>query len=258
MKKVLLACATKEKPYRAFLDSLEAQNPVLREAGWEDLITFETGHAYVSYAQALLCKRFLDNPEYDTLVFVEADMKWPAESMLKLLNTPGDIVGATYRFKSPDEDYMGRFHEDEEGRPNQIRYDGCLSSIFLPTGFLKISRGALEMIAERYPHLRFGEPGSNHFDFFNHGVIENIWFGQDYAFCLRWKMMKQKIWCIPDLDITHCGFNVDGDYFEFPGNFHKWLLTQPTNTMRKRWAERSGEYSVKTSISTNEPGFVPA
>ena len=54
---------------------------------------------------------------------------------------------------------------------------------------------------------------------FNHGAMDGVWWGEDYAFSNRWRKAGGKIWVIPDMNIDHHG----GDIC-YAGNFHKHLL----------------------------------
>ena len=210
---------------------MNASIPLVREAGYEEGAALEHGCAYVSYARSQLLSRALQWGA-DWIFFIDHDLSWEPGALLKVLQAPGDVVAGTYRFKSEDEEYMGSPWFEKDGKV-LIRRDGMISMLKVPAGFLKISRTAVERILERYPQLDFSRPDKPYmYDIFNHGVIAKTWFGEDYAFCLRWKMMKQTIWCVPDLDITHHGKNSDGEAFAFPGNYHKWLKSQENQPER--------------------------
>lgn len=229
MPKVCFAIPTIVKPYPEFVDCLEKSIPLVHEAGWEECSAWEIGHAYVSYARALLLRKFLST-DADFLVYLDHDLTWDPPELVKLLNAKGDIVAGTYRLKSPLEEYMGRLEAEAGKPPPQAREDGCLPAFLIPAGFLKISRCAVELIMEKYPHLNFSrdlEGQENHFDMFNHGVItlngQNTWFGEDYAFSLRWKLMGNPIWLIPNLNIDHHAWTHDGVKVVYKGNFQKFL-----------------------------------
>ena len=229
MPKVCFCIPTIVEPYPEMLDALERSIPLVKAAGWEEMSAWEVGHAYVSYARALLLRKAL-NWGTDWIVFLDHDLAWRPAALLDLLNTKGDVVAGTYRLKSPKEEYMGRLAMKPDGTPKQIRSDGCLLFNLVPAGFLKISANAVEQFMERHPQLDFSRPGEatqNHFDLFNHGVIDKVWWGEDYAFSLRWRSMGNPIWVIPNLDFWHYGTKPGGTRKCYPGNYHKWLLAQP-------------------------------
>lgn len=238
------------KPKEYFSKSLEASIPLVREAGWEEGCAVEMGNGYISYARALLLSRALEWGA-DYIFYLDHDLSWEPAALLKVLQAPGDVVAGTYRFKSPDEEYMGSPLFDSEGKV-PVRRDGMISMLKVPAGFLKLSRTAVEMIIAQYPQLDFSRADKPHmYDVFNHGVILKTWFGEDYAFCFRWNLMKQKIWCVPDLNINHHGVNSDGTEFEFPGNYHQWLSAQSAKESADR-APRDRESSLEMHVCSKE------
>lgn len=229
--KVRFLIPTYRRPQEEFVSSFEKSIPVIKEAGWDEGAAWEIGHAYISYARSLLLRRALnESPDFDYIMYLDDDVCHEPDALLRILEAPGDIVGGTYRFKSPQEEYMGKLNKpDGEPVPERNRY-GCYPAFFLPAGFLKISRAAVEIMVEAYPGLDFSRPtaeGKNCYDLFNHGVIkigeEKTWFGEDYAFSLRAHFAKLKLWLLPDLNLGHHGVNIDGEKFDYMGNFQKFL-----------------------------------
>ena len=75
---------------------------------------------------------------------------------------------------------------------------------------------------EKYPELCYGEAVNPSFDLFNHGAHKGRWWGEDYACCRRWTEIGEKLWIVPDIDVTHWQKETP-----YRGNFHKYLLRQP-------------------------------
>jgi hypothetical protein len=69
-----------------------------------------------------------------------------------LIETPGDVVAGTYRFKRAEEEYMGALLPDIHGRP-QVRDDGCIKAHSIPAGFLKITANGVNRFMLEYPEL---------------------------------------------------------------------------------------------------------
>lgn len=216
MRVAFLTLYLSKKPYPQFQKSLEACLPAIEALGWEHKLAVEEGCPYISAARTKVLSKALDfNP--DCVVYLDYDISWTPESMVKLLETEGDVVAGTYRTKRHDEKYMGEMMSNAEGLI--VREDGCIRAAKVPAGFLKISRRALDHFAKHYPHLLLGSPLRPELDLFNHGVIDGVWFGEDYAFSKRWNDIKGEIWVVPDLDICH---HKGED--AFPGNFHNYLM----------------------------------
>jgi len=217
MKVVFTTLYLGTKPTGPFIRSLEATLPIIEELGWTHQFAVEQNCPYISAARSKLIRKAMDTSP-DVIVFLDYDVSWAPADMVKLLETKGDVVAGTYRFKDTEERYMGAL----EVGPNKMpiaRNDGTLEAYCVPAGFLKVTPVAVNAFAKFYPELLFGPPMSPDLDMFNHGVIDGIWYGEDYAFCKRWKDAGGKIWLIPDLNIDHNSSDTC-----YAGNFHRYLL----------------------------------
>ncbi len=219
-RKVVFCTPTLTRPHPAYFDAIKASAPILDAAGWDHSITWMIGCAYISAARSIMLRRALD-AKADVVVFIDHDMSWAPGDLLRLLETPGDVVAGTYRFKFDHEEYMGRFWPGDTGKPLVRESDGAIKMICVPAGFLKVTRNAVNRFMRKYPELSYGDECSPSTDLFQHGAHEGVWFGEDYAFSRRWNAIDD-IWCIPDLELSHH----DKDK-QYPGNYHEYLLRQP-------------------------------
>lgn len=217
VKSVVICTPTLVRPYAAYLDALEASVPALDAAGIEHKTTFELSCTYISYARAQMLHRALQT-DADAFIFIDHDMSWSPEALVKLIKTKGDVVAGLYRYKQPEVEYMGVLWGD--GKVVE-RDDGCVRAAWVPAGFLKVTRGAVRRFMRYYPELCYGAPERPHVDLFNHGARSFVWFGEDYGFSERWIDKGEEIWVVPDLDIDHNG----ADGVVYRGNFHRHLLS---------------------------------
>lgn len=222
-----------ERPYPQYLEALEASTPLLEAAGWETLSIFECGNCYISHARSVLLRKALDVFP-DAIVFIDHDLSWEPDALLKLISTQDDVVAGTYRFKLADEpeSYMGKPIVDASGRPS-VGKGNCIKASCVPGGFLKITPKAVDRFMEAYPDLCYGERWHPSVDLFNHGAFKRLWFGEDYAFSRNWNDLGGEIWLMPDLSITHHLKNPDGTYTAFPGNYHQYLMRQPGGALNR-------------------------
>lgn len=218
--RVVFCTPTITRPYDAYLASMEAMVPALDAAGITHSATFEIGNPYISGARSKLLRRALDTKP-DAVVFIDHDMEWLPNDMLKLLRTEGEVVAGTYRFADDEERYMGELQPGEDGRPI-VRDDGCVLASMIPAGFLKVTATGISRFMRAYPELGYGDPLCPHLDLFNHGALDGVWYGEDYAFSKRWRDKCGQIWVVPDLSLNH--HRPDKAY---PGNFHRFLMKQP-------------------------------
>lgn len=219
-RKVVFAVPTVTKPYQACLDSLEASIPWIKDAGWDEGMVNEIGNPYISRARGAMLRK-AQEAMADVVVFIDHDLSWKPKDLLTLIETPGDVVAGTYRFKREPEEYMGSLLPDIHQKP-QVRSDGALLAYSAPAGFLKITREGINKFMFHYPELQYLDEGTLTVDLFNHGVHKGVWWGEDYAFCRNWNDRCGQIWIAPDLDIAH-----HTKEQSYPGNYHQFLLRQP-------------------------------
>lgn len=223
-KQVTFCVPTITRPYQVMLDSLGASIPLIHEAGWDEGMVNEIGCPYISCARSTMLRKAMD-AKADVVVFLDHDLSWQPEELLKLIETEDDVVCGTYRYKKDEVEYMGSMMPNIHGTP-QIREDGCILAHSVPAGFLKITKHAVNVFMKAYPELCFGDRFSPHIDLFNHGAHEHTWYGEDYAFSRRWRDAGGSIWLLPNLNINH-----HTKEKEFKGNFHQYLLRQPGGSL---------------------------
>jgi hypothetical protein len=244
--KVILCLPTYPlKPHPATLESIKNEVPLLEAAGWQHGIVSEIGCPYISAARATMLRKALD-AKADVVFFLDSDVSWEPGALLKVIETEGDVVAGNYRFKKGDPDdfegcgerrdgtdawYMGGYLAGLFQRPQVRESDGALKMDGVPAGFLKVTRAAVNLFMEKFPELCYGERSAPHVDLFNHGAHKGVWWGEDFAFCRRWREeCGGEIWCVPDIGVHHNsgdGASSAGDAKCFRGNYHQYLLNCP-------------------------------
>jgi glycosyltransferase involved in cell wall biosynthesis len=219
-KRVAICTPALVRPTQHCLDSLEKASPVLQAAGWTDRFITEIGCPYISHARATMLRKALDDGA-DVIVFLDYDLSFEADAILRLIETEDDCCAGLYRFKKDEEEYMGVLDTDASGFP-RVRHDGALYADKVPAGFLKLTKEGVRKYMRAWPELLYGDPERFSVDLFNHGAHGGVWYGEDYAFSRRWRERCGEIMVVPDLSLTH--HSSDKAY---PGNFHNFLRRQP-------------------------------
>jgi glycosyltransferase involved in cell wall biosynthesis len=219
-RKVVFCVPTVTRPFQVTLDSIAASVPLLDKAGWDHYIVYRVGCPYISAARSEMLRKALD-AKADVIVFIDHDLSWEPSALLKLIETEGDVVAGTYRFKREPEEYMGGLLPGLDKAP-QVRADGAVKAFCIPAGFLKITRNTVNKFIDAYPGLCYGDRFAPHIDLFNHGAHGGVWYGEDYAFSRNWIDAGGEIWIVPDLNLHH--HSADAKY---EGNYHRFLLRQP-------------------------------
>jgi hypothetical protein len=227
----------KDGPHPQTVQSLRNAIPFVEQAGFEHGFTYTAGNPYISGARAEITRKALDWGA-DQIVYIDHDVSFDPEDLVKILTTEGEVVGGTYRCKVEEFVWMGAIythsapdvkcdcgvvHEDPafDGRP-MVRKDGCIKARTLPAGFLKVTTGCIDKFMRSYPEMCYGPQYSLSVDLFNHGAHEGIWWGEDYAFCRKWEACGGENWLIPNMNIGHW----EGDKC-YEGNFHRYLCSMP-------------------------------
>lgn len=220
-KRVAFCVPTITKPYQACLDSLAASLPLIQAAGWDDHMVSTVANPYISVARAIMLRKALD-AKADVIIFIDHDLSWKPEDLLALIESEGDFVAGTYRYKKDSEEYMGTMLPDPAGLPITRASDGAVMAHSVPAGFLKITKHGVNRFIKEYPELLYGDRYAPHIDLFNHGAHDFVWYGEDMALSRRWREKCGPIWLLPNLDLNHHTTNA-----VYPGNFHEFLLRQP-------------------------------
>jgi glycosyltransferase involved in cell wall biosynthesis len=219
-KKVIFCIPTLTRPFPQTLESLKNSIPLIIEAGWDEGMVSEIGCPYISAARATMLRKALD-AQADVIVFIDHDVSWDPQDLLKLIETEGEVVAGLYRFKYSDKiEYMGVLDDNLNGAP-KVRSDGAIKACRVPAGFLKVTKEAVNKFMEEYPELCYGPKYNLSVDLFNHGAHQGAWWGEDFSFCRNWESIGD-IWVVPDLNLTHHSKDE-----AFPGNYHEFLLRQP-------------------------------
>jgi hypothetical protein len=187
--------------------SLISELPILNQAGWTVNVMSVDGGALIDDVRDVIAARFLAS-EADTLFFVDADVNWKPGSLLRILQHPVDCVGGVYpsRMGYPIA-FASKITKERDPET------GLAVADLLVTGFMKINRGLLERMRERYPELRVKLRGAP--DNIAHGFFERmrdpadpeIRLGEDAAFCKRVQAMGETVWADTSIEMGHVGLH---------------------------------------------------
>ena len=173
----------------------------------------------ISYVRNALCRMFMDS-ECTDIIFLDADVGFEQGTLCKLASYPVDIVGAVYPHRSDPLTFPIRYIAErtelrggsEPGTERILEVEG------LPAGCLRISRNALEVIRAKFPANVYNDmTGNLTYSYFEFSKERGGFNGEDWHFCLVARDAGLKVWCDPEIDMTHTGAKV------FKGNLGKHL-----------------------------------
>lgn len=167
------------------------------------------GDCFVQKARnKLVTDFFRDFPDTENFFFLDDDIGWEAQKVLEFLRRPDDVVAGVYPKKSADLDFpVSLVAHPETGE--LIESQGLFQAVMVPTGFLRIKRHVLEMLARQSTTFFDMTPGGTYQEYHNifeagPGDDRKFW-GEDYTFCRKLHDCGVPIWVDPHITFKHQG-----------------------------------------------------
>lgn len=231
-----------------FMASLIALQALCAQNGIQIYMDFVGNESLIPRARNILIQRFLQTKGFTHFLFIDSDIGFNPESVLRLLKFNKNITSAVYAKKSIDWALVKR--KIAAGAQEDIRQmgidfnlnliapqtpvDGFVKVLDVATGFLMMSRGVLEKMAWYFGPL--GPEGVKDLTCKNDIQGQNVdtyvalfdclidpspphrYLSEDYAFCRRYQQMiadsrsgcdpEDGIWASLAEPLAHVGSNV--------------------------------------------------
>jgi hypothetical protein len=196
--------------------------------GFNLKVMFRDSDALITRARASLVAQFLEDETATHLLFLDADIGFEPEQVMRLVECGAEMCAAVYPIKRIDWDKVRS--SIENARPNPaaslsyvfevddpgavIEQSGFVKVRYAGTGFLMIRRAALEKMCAHYPQLQFkrdhsvdaARPSDKRFALFESVIAEDgTYLSEDFAFCKRWTDIGGEIWADLDSKLAHVG-----------------------------------------------------
>jgi hypothetical protein len=199
----------------------------------------------VTQGRNLCVSNFLNKKEYTHMIFIDSDISFDPSSVLKLLRCDKDVVSIPYPMKTINWNKVhGRIQEQKDININDLSRSGFMYPIKVedqqsitvskgimevthaPTGFMLIKKEAILKMIEKYPHLKIKQPTiingetkdtENLWNFFDTWFDQetNKYYGEDFAFCQKFRDIGGKCYCYVDDFITHVGeYSYEGKFID--------------------------------------------
>ena len=147
----------------------------------------------VTRARNILVHEFLQGPEYTHLMFIDADVIWKPESVIRLLQHNKKIVIGMYANKRytwdnlpvSSEWQMLRSSSQLIAYPMQTDLNGLVEVKYAATGFMLIKRKVMRELAGFVPMWRYpygDNPNEQMRLFFDCNMVDGEYLTEDYYF----------------------------------------------------------------------------
>jgi hypothetical protein len=204
------------------------QQTIRRYSGLTLKLLFKDGDALITRVRASLLSQFLTDEAATHLLFLDADIGFEPEQVLRLIEGGADMCAAVYPVKridwermrrtldaaNPDPAAALRYVFEVEDQNAVVEKGGFVKVRYAGTGFLMIRRGALEAMCARYPQLQYrrdhsaddGAASDKRFALFESMIADDgTYLSEDFAFCKRWTDMGGEIWADLKSALSHVG-----------------------------------------------------
>ncbi len=184
-------------------------------------ITTLRNESLVPRARNILNAMFLEAKECTHLMFIDADIEFEPESVIRMLAMDKELITGAYPQKTLPVDYAInlKFADKEK---TQVKVDmGAVEVLDASTGFWLMKREVVDKMIEGYPELFYLndssiDPKFNQYcySFFDtiHDPDDNRYLSEDYTFCRRWQKIGGSIWLDPNTKLNHVGsYTFEGD-----------------------------------------------
>ncbi len=199
-QKVCLATTAYDSPEASYAFSIQRSREALTAAGIQSAYFLLSGNCHVDDARNCIIQEFLLSDCTD-LVFLDADVSWTPDQVVRLVQHDRDIVGGVYPFRRQDTHQAGdmpvRMLAGAEVR------DGLLEVEGLPAGFMRIRRQPIETLAADAPHFKKKGSATEVPLLFERTLEEGTRWGGDLNFCNKWRRAGGKIYVDYEMRLGH-------------------------------------------------------
>ena len=173
----------------------------------------------IHQARNYLTSVFL-NSDFTHLLFLDSDVEFEPEAVLRMLVAKKDVICTPYRVKSMEVDkkmYTVELKKDARMEPGEI-----IEITAGPTGIMLINRDVFKKIIEKFPDLKiknpvFPEAGPDHkyyYNFFDFTFEDGYSAGEDVSFCKLVQKLGFKIYANTASFTKHHGSYAWGGRFK--------------------------------------------
>ena len=224
--------------------------------------------------QIVLLAYFL-NSDYTHLIFVDADIEFKVEDLLKLYVHNKDVVVGAYPKKGVNWTHIKQGILTDPSREHTAQQIGALGSDYAlnfkytnketrtvsvengliklhdaGTGFMMIKREAIIKLIEAYPEIKYNNDvqmngvdlKDNFYALFDTMIdpVDRRYLSEDYTFCRRWQDIDGDIWLDPSISLNHYGS------FCFQGNPE--MIIQFDKPVIQQSAEKADEEIMEIDL----------
>lgn len=189
----------------------------------------------ISRARNQIAAKFLANKEFTHIMFIDCDLGFNGDDIIKLLWHNKEVMTAAYPIKNIDWELVAKNAKEgmdsselmesslryvvntvKDSESNKVKVDkGAIEVYDAGTGFMLIKREVFEKLIENYPELKYIDDTGGlqesekdfTYAFFNSYVDPDTkrFLSEDYGFCRYWQEIDGSVWTDPSIELLHLG-----------------------------------------------------
>jgi len=194
----------------------------------------------ITRGRAFYVALMLSNPQFTHLFFIDADISFNPDSVIRMLMANKDVIAGIYPKKNINVNKIIETAQNTTGpvipeslmdycinleSTTNIKCDNSIiEAMYVGTGFLMIKRDVILKMVEAYPETKYNNDvegyelvaGKDNFYMLFDCIIDpesKRYLSEDFTFCYRWRKLGGKIHVNISCDLTHTGT------FDFRGSF---------------------------------------
>ena len=173
-----------------------------------------TNSSLITQARSKIANFFINNTEHEYLFFLDSDIGFNPDDVLKLLAHQVPIVSGAYPMKIIPERYCIDVVQPEQRCGDLLKINGN------GMGFVLIHRQVFIDIAKQYPGLKYipsdyhsdtphtPEEVNNSYHYFMEHQTQNGFMSEDKSFFHRAKQVGYDIWLDTSIKLNHTGYHI--------------------------------------------------
>lgn len=200
--------------------------------------------------------RFMQSKDSTHLLFIDADIQFHAESVVKMLKENKDVIAGCYPKKAIDFEAVKNNYSKTTSQleliQSSVKYAfnfkpqkqhkmerGVLEVLDAPTGFMMVKKSVIRRMIKAFPETEYKNDvkayqvneNDRFFDLFQSQVFDKRYLSEDYGFCRLWQKLNGTIHADLTVKLNHIGqFSYYGDpmvYLQYSDNIQ--MSDKPNN-----------------------------
>lgn len=174
----------------------------------------QANSSLITIGRSKIANFFINNTEHEYLFFLDSDIGFNPEDVLKLLSYQVDIVSGTYPMKTIPIRYCVDILQPEQRNGSLVKIGGN------GMGFVLVHRSVFMNMAKNFPELKYIPSTNdsnykltevemnNSYHYFMEHKEDKSFMSEDKSFFFRARMLGYDVWLDTSIKLQHVGSHI--------------------------------------------------